>query len=75
MSRLTGPLTSASAQAASTASMPSVITAVRISTIWRSPSMWPPSRRDTRSNAGGSAQSLNGAPFLSAPGFLASTGR
>src|SRR5204863_8042353 len=36
---------SASAQAASTASSPASVTAVRISTNWRSPSLWPASRR------------------------------
>jgi len=43
-------------------------------TICRSPSSVPVSMRRTRSIEPGSGQSLNGAPFLSAPGFLASTG-
>lgn len=64
----------ACAQAASTAQSPSVGTAAKISTICRLPSGESASLRLTRSMADGSTQSLNGAPFLSAPGFLASTG-
>ncbi len=73
-SRLMVPPAIASAQAASTASSPSLVTALRMPTIWRSPSAWPPRRRRTRSIAGGSGQSLNGAPLRNAPGFLTSTG-
>ena len=58
----------------STASKPSVRTALRISTIWRSPLGTRPSLRCTRRIAAGNSQSLNGAPFRSAPGFRASTG-
>ena len=64
----------ASVQAASTAARPSVSTAARILTIWRSPSSEPFSRCRTRSRLAGNGQSLKGAPFLSAPGFLTSTG-
>jgi len=73
-SALAMPATSDSAQAASTAASPSVRTAVRILTICRSPSEVPVSIRRTRSIAAGNGQSLNGAPFLSAPGFLPRTG-
>src|SRR5438270_485357 len=66
---------SASAQAASTASSPASVTAVRISTNWRSPSLWPASRRRICASAGGRSQLRNGSPLRSAPGFLASTGR
>jgi len=59
---------------ASTASRPSPGTAPRILTICRSPSGAPRSLRRMRSSAGGNAQSLKGAPFLSAPGLRASTG-
>jgi hypothetical protein len=68
------PPASASAQAASTAARPSVSAADKTFTIWRSPSSEPFSRRRTRSRLAGSGQSLNGAPFLSAPGLRASTG-
>ena len=78
MFRMTGadraPCSIASAQAASTADNPSERTALRICTICRSPSSLPRSLRRTRSRAAGSTQSLKGAPFLKAPGFLASTG-
>ena len=53
----------ARAQAASTAGNPSVSTAARMATIWRSPSSDPASLRRTRSSAAGNTQSLNGAPF------------
>src|SRR5271169_5754146 len=62
------------AQAASTAGNPSVSTAERMATIWRSPSSVPASLRRTRSSAAGSTQSLNGAPLRRAPGLRASTG-
>ena len=68
------PSLKASAQAASTASSPSVKIALRISTIWRSPFGTRPSLRCTRRIAGGSSQPLNGAQFRSAPGLRASTG-
>src|ERR1700761_1431918 len=62
------------AQAASTAGNPSVSTAERMATIWRSPSSVPASLRRTRSSAAGSTQSLNGAPLRRAPGLRARTG-
>src|SRR5271155_2325684 len=68
------PSRSASRQAASTAGSPSLSTAVRMPTIWRSPSAAPASLRRIRSRPAGSTQSLNGAPFLSAPGLRARTG-
>ena len=73
-SALVTPWSNASAAAASTASRPSTMTAVRIFTICRSPSSLPFSRPRSRSSAGGKDSSLNGAPCLSAPGFFASTG-
>jgi hypothetical protein len=54
---------SASVQAASTASSPSVNTAPRMSTICRSPSSTAASLRRTRSIAPGNSQFLNGAPL------------
>ena len=54
------------AQAASTAGNPSVSTAAKMATIWRSPSSDPASLRRTRSSAAGSTQSWNGAPLRSA---------
>src|ERR1700752_947640 len=68
------PSRSASRQAASTAARPSLSTAVRMLTIWRSPSAVPASLRRICPNPAGSTQSLNGAPFLSAPGLRARTG-
>jgi hypothetical protein len=68
------PPASASAQAASTVARLSVNTADSTLTIWRSPSSEPFSLRRTCSRLAGNNQSLKGAPFLSAPGFLASTG-
>src|SRR6266545_410400 len=68
------PPATASAQAASTAARPSLSTADSTLTIWRSPSSEPFSLRRTSARLAGNGQSLNGAPFLSAPGFLASTG-
>jgi hypothetical protein len=59
---------------ASTAGSPSLSTAVRLLTIWRSLSAAPASLRWIRSRPVGSTQSLNGTPFLSAPGLRASTG-
>lgn len=56
---------------ASTAGRPSLSTVVRMLTIWRSPSATSASLRRTRSSAAGRIQSLNGAPFLSAPGLRA----
>ena len=73
-SALVTPWANASAAAASSASRPSTVAAVRILTICRSPSSLPFSLPRRRSSAGGSASCLNGAPFLSAPGFFASTG-
>src|SRR3984893_12802843 len=64
----------ACAQADSTAGNPSVSTAARIATIWRSPSSEPASFRRTRSKAAGSIQSLNGAPLRKAPGLRARIG-
>ena len=68
------PSASASAQAASTATKPSVSTALRMSTIWRSPPGDLASLRRTRSSEAGSTQSLNGARLRKAPGLRASTG-
>src|SRR5215831_2914539 len=73
-SALCVPASSASAHAASTATSPSLSTAVSRSTIWRSPSFTVLSFSCTRPSAPGNSQPLNGAPFRSAPGFLASTG-
>ena len=72
-SALAMPASSASAQAASTAGNPSVRTAVSTFTIWRSPSLLPASLARTSAMEAGNGQSLNGAPFLSAPGLRAST--
>ena len=57
------PLASASALAASTATKPSLSTADKTLTIWRSPSSEPFSLRRTRSRLAGNSQSLNGAPL------------
>ena len=73
-SALQAPWASASAQAASTASSPSSSTAARTLTICRSPSLRSDSRARMRPSAPGSCQSLKGAPFLSAPGFLCRIG-
>src|SRR5262245_38528152 len=73
-SALAIPAASASAQAASTACNPSVRTAVSTFTICRSPSSLPDSLARTWSREAGKGQSLNGAPFLSAPGLRANTG-
>jgi hypothetical protein len=54
---------------AGTATRPSLSTADNTLTIWRSPSSEPFSLRRTRSRLAGNSQSLNGAPFLSAPGL------
>ena len=54
--------------------LPADSTAVRIDTICRSPSVAPASLHRTRSRLVGRTQSLNGAPFLRAPGLRASTG-
>src|ERR1700739_1699890 len=57
------PSRSASRQAASTTARPSLSTAVRMLTIWRSPSAVPASLRRIRAKPAGSTQSLKGAPF------------
>ena len=74
MSALQVPQSSASAQAASTASSPSSSTAVSTVTNCRSPSSWHASRVRRRPRASGSRQPLKGAPLRSAPGFLVRIG-
>ncbi|KZY39086.1 hypothetical protein A3731_39215 [Roseovarius sp. HI0049] len=64
----------ASAQAASTASSPSIGIILRIWTICRSPFGTLPSLRCTRLIADGRSQSLKGAPLRRAPGLRARTG-
>ena len=68
------PQSSASAQAASTASSPSSSTAASTLTNCRSPSSWAESRVRSRPSALGNCQSLKGAPLRSAPGFLVRIG-
>ena len=68
------PPASASAQAASTAARPSVSTADENLHHLPVAVVRPFSLRRTRSRFAGSTQSLNGAPFRSAPGLRASTG-